>query len=179
MKEQISAEIKELGAFVDEQVKAVEEVEGDFADLAAAMPKDLSAADMLAASHAIEAKIKAAKRNIANLQEKVKALDDDLDPDLEAWFQGASEIVVNNTSSLQDKLDRVLSWIEDGREELVKTDKRKREQEEQTQNKQMTKNNAMEVKVVFRDPRSPYKRQGSQIPEVSQVVLGGLLKASI
>ena len=113
-------EIEELSKFVDQQEKLVEQVDEDFSNLATANTEALSDAEMLSSANEIEAKIKAAKRNIANLQEKVQTLKDNLDPDLNAWFQGASKNVVNKASFLLEELDQLTIAIESGRKDLVR-----------------------------------------------------------
>jgi uncharacterized protein YukE len=113
-------EIEELSKFVDQQEKLVEQLDDDFSNLATANTEALSDAEMLSSANEIEAKIKAAKRNIANLQEKVQTLKDNLDPDLNAWFQGASKNVVNKASFLLEELDQLTIAIESGRKDLVR-----------------------------------------------------------
>jgi predicted RNase H-like nuclease (RuvC/YqgF family) len=113
-------EIEELSKFVDQQEKLVEQLDDDFSNLATANTEALSDAEMLSSANEIEAKIKAAKRNIANLQEKVQTLKDNLDPDLNAWFQGASKNVVNKASFLLEELDQLTIAIECGRKDLVR-----------------------------------------------------------
>jgi uncharacterized protein YukE len=113
-------EIEELSKFVDHQEKLVEQLDDDFSNLATANTEALSDAEMLSSANEIEAKIKAAKRNIANLQEKVQTLKDNLDPDLNAWFQGASKNVVNKASFLLEELDQLTIAIESGRKDLVR-----------------------------------------------------------
>jgi uncharacterized protein YukE len=109
MKEAISAKIKEVDELVD-----------GYVNLITARPEDMSAAEMLSSADEIEAKIKASKQEIANVQENIKALKEDVDPALNAWFQGASQTILNKAMELVEKLDLLSRKIKAGREEVVK-----------------------------------------------------------
>jgi prophage DNA circulation protein len=104
MKEAISAKIKEVDELVD-----------GYVNLITARPEDMSAAEMLSSADEIEAKIKASKQEIANVQEKIKAL-----KEVNAWFQGATQTILNKAMELVEWLDLLSRKIKAGREEVVK-----------------------------------------------------------
>lgn len=106
IKEEYTAKIKEVDEVAEEQVKAVKEIEDGSANFVGGKSMTMTSVEMFAAAEEIEAKIEAAKPGVASLQEKVKGLKEDLDPDLNAWFAQAAQAVTAKAGSLGPRLDR-------------------------------------------------------------------------